>query len=1121
MPDEKPAAMRPESLDEIVSHSAAIFAEQLQKAAAWAQSEADLQIEAAGFLKEFARHAQITLEGHHNITIATGRPDSVYSRVIVEYKDPGTLSPNRSAAGNQKLIKQLRDRFYDLKREQNQNWNSLFGVGTDGKYFIFLRFRDDKWTDQEPLPVDRHSAERFLWALYNLGQKGKPYQPEYLHGDFGSESPIAQEGVRSLYEEILHSENPKAQVFFNQWKILFGEVCGYDVENLSDKLKKLAEFYVVKGKPQPAPLLFAVHTYYAILIKLLAAEIVSFFNPWMPRQVERLLNATTSGKLKRELEELERGGIFYQMGITNFLEGDLFSWYLAEWTETAESVVRRMITKLDEYNPGTFSEDPVQSRDLLKKLYQQLFPKSVRHDLGEYYTPDWLAEHVLNELGYEGDPDKRILDPACGSGTFLVMAINRIRRWYEENREKCAYDEGDLLKKILANVIGFDLNPLAVMAARTNYLVAIKDLIRHADHVEIPVYLCDSIMTPAEYGDLFTGAGNVAKVPCSAMKPPHLLVPKEIANSPKEVATYAAVLETCIKNGYKPEEFLTRCQDEGLNITATDAHIDLYKELVRLDKENKNGIWARIIKNNFAPLFVGRVDFVAGNPPWVRWGYLPREYREGSIPLWQHYGLFSLKGFEARLGSGEKDLSQLFTYVCIDKYLGTGGQLGFLITKTVLKAKGQAEGFRRFRLGPTGDPFRIARVHDLSLLQPFEGAANLTTTFIAIKGQETEFPVRFIIWTPLSGFRVNPDMSLSEVTNHVSCTTFDARPVGAERNSQWQTVLPNTTSSMQKVLGPCAYKASVGARIEPYGVYLLKIVKRMNAKTVLVENLSEAGKRSIETVRAQIEPDLLYPVVRGKDIQRWSSRSSSFVLMVQDPNSRRGYKEDWLKKNYPLTYAYLLRFRGDLESRAAYKKYHAEGGHPFYSMFNISVDTFAPYKVAWRRMGTDFCATVLSQESTPEIGEKLVIPSDTATIVPFRSAPEAFYLAAILNSTPARAAIYSYSPSGRGLGTPSILSRLRIQKFDPSNVPHRALSEAGARLSRTVVRSKIKFSELAEEERHLDLLVSEYWRLTPKDLASLREAVESQELGGVGGATAKGERDIHSRMFDIGATEGG
>jgi hypothetical protein len=76
------------------------------------------------------------------------------------------------------------------------------------------------------------------------------------------------------------------------------------VENLSDKLKKLAEFYGVKGRPHPAQLLFALHTYFAVLIKLLAAEIVSFFNPWMPRQVEKLLNATTSAKLRRELEQL-------------------------------------------------------------------------------------------------------------------------------------------------------------------------------------------------------------------------------------------------------------------------------------------------------------------------------------------------------------------------------------------------------------------------------------------------------------------------------------------------------------------------------------------------------------------------------------------------------------------------------------------------------------------------------------------------------------------------------------------------------------------------------------------------------------------------------------------------
>jgi len=76
-----------------------------------------------------------------------------------------------------------------------------------------------------------------------------------------------------------------------------------------------------------------------------------------------------------------------------------------------------------------------------------LCPKKIRHDLGEYYTPDWLAELVLNEVGWTVETfekiaqekgvlaplDLRLLDPACGSGTFLVLAISRLRQYIEEH----------------------------------------------------------------------------------------------------------------------------------------------------------------------------------------------------------------------------------------------------------------------------------------------------------------------------------------------------------------------------------------------------------------------------------------------------------------------------------------------------------------------------------------------------------------------------------------------------------------------------------------------------------------------------------------------------------------
>jgi SAM-dependent methyltransferase len=193
--------------------------------------------------------------------------------------------------------------------------------------------------------------------------------------------------------------------------------------------------------------------------------------------------------------------------------------------------------------------DPEETRDLLKRLYQNLMPKKLRHALGEYYTPDWLAERLLNQLGYDGDPGKRLLDPACGSGTFLVLAIKRARAYAEEK----GLNEADVLDAILRNIVGFDLNPLAVSSARANYLLALGDLLQHRrGEVTIPVYLADSILTPSQGADLFSQHGYAFNTAVGKFTVPRSL-----------------------------------------------------------------GLWARIIKNAFAPVFLAPFDFVAGNPPWM------------------------------------------------------------------------------------------------------------------------------------------------------------------------------------------------------------------------------------------------------------------------------------------------------------------------------------------------------------------------------------------------------------------------------------------------------------------------------------------------------------------------
>ncbi|MCL4402256.1 MAG: N-6 DNA methylase, partial [Acidobacteria bacterium] len=127
-------------------------------------------------------------------------------------------------------------------------------------------------------------------------------------------------------------------------------------------------------------------------------------------------------------------------------------------------------------------------QDFLKPLYYDLFPRELRHGLGEYYTPDWLVEHVLDQLGYDGNPERRILDPACGSGAFLLGAIRRLRRWHEAHPP---IDEGEFRRRILASVIGCDINPLAVLAAKANYRLATG-----AGAEDIPVHLRDTILNP-------------------------------------------------------------------------------------------------------------------------------------------------------------------------------------------------------------------------------------------------------------------------------------------------------------------------------------------------------------------------------------------------------------------------------------------------------------------------------------------------------------------------------------------------------------------------------------------------------------------------------------------------
>lgn len=77
-----------------------------------------------------------------------------------------------------------------------------------------------------------------------------------------------------------------------------------------------------------------------------------------------------------------------------------------------------------------------------------------RHDLGEFYTPDWLCERMIAEL-LPSSGFVSVIDPACGCGGFLRAAISHLRR------SDAGLSQQKLLQQMLNHVGGIDIHPLA------------------------------------------------------------------------------------------------------------------------------------------------------------------------------------------------------------------------------------------------------------------------------------------------------------------------------------------------------------------------------------------------------------------------------------------------------------------------------------------------------------------------------------------------------------------------------------------------------------------------------------------------------------------------------------
>ncbi|MGB8275079.1 MAG: N-6 DNA methylase, partial [Alphaproteobacteria bacterium] len=544
-----------------------------------------------GFVEAYTTGIEKYLKVKGKDRILKGEADNLFGNIVIEFE--ASLAKNRYEAEEQ-----LRRYVAILWSHEPADVRTPYlCLAADGVRFIAYSpalaaktmyeispdeirlevIEDADWTKLQP-------QEIYFWLdRYFLRKEILHPTSETIVFDFGIKSHAFQITTRALFTlwKEIKSQGAFA-VMFDSW----------------DKY-----LHIVYGMQVAGDELFIRHTYLATLAKLMA---------W-----KRITESATLPNDAQIIELLE-GRLFKAQGIENFIEEDFFSWLAREGAiKVGIYTVRWLFSLLQNYNLRELSED------VLKSLYQELVDPETRHDLGEFYTPDWLAHRVVRKL-LDENPNGAVLDPTCGSGTFIYLTIR-------EKRERL-HDSAQTLQHILDSVYGADIHPLAVIIAKTNYILALGDLLRkRKGAITIPIYLTDTIKLPTYEretkmveingafvqqlsGYLVELEGNEIRLPEPllddlALYDQAIELAKEYARQNK--GKYIA-LEP-FRNFLAAQRFPNT--DNAALVQSLFVIVETLKHFIDADRDS---IWAFVLKNIYKPLFFKRnFDFIVGNPPWI------------------------------------------------------------------------------------------------------------------------------------------------------------------------------------------------------------------------------------------------------------------------------------------------------------------------------------------------------------------------------------------------------------------------------------------------------------------------------------------------------------------------
>ena len=625
---------------------------------------------------------------HRRIDVETGR-------TVIEVKR--SLSSGTSI---NHAVAQLTDYVVTRTNEVGQRY---VGILTDGRLWIAYHEHDGQLaeaTRHQAVAGDQGATGLLRWLEGVLAtRKSIPPTPDEIADRLGASSSshaVDHATLAALYAD--HRDLPTVVLKRDLWANLLRSALGTQFTD-SDEL-------------------FLEHT---LLVN--SAEIIAHLV--LGLDAENLSPAT-----------LLSGDQFAIAGLYGVVDRDFFDWVLE--VPGGSTFVTGLARRL-----ARFDWSHVE-HDVLKVLYESVIPAETRKLLGEYYTPDWLANQVIGEV--VTDPlNQRVLDPSCGSGTFVFYAVRR----YLAAAEVAGVTLSDAMNQVSSRVIGIDLHPVAVALARVTYLLALgRRRLNATDRgtLSVPIYLGDSLGWD-QREDL--------------MSVDQLVIPTEVADQllpgelrfPEHLLSNSAAFDDLVQSlvdesgraagrtgGKLSEGTIRRLAIADADVAILNANFARLKEL---HEAKRNHVWSYYIRNVSRPAWLARdenrVDILVGNPPWLSYRHMTPSMQARFKALAQDRGFW-----HNETTATHQDLAGLFVARAVERYLRAGGRFGFVVPNSVVD-RDYWGGFRRGLFD--GAHVSFTPSWDLRRVRPHLFPRGSAVIFGRRGPQATPMPTTAIIWS--------------------------------------------------------------------------------------------------------------------------------------------------------------------------------------------------------------------------------------------------------------------------------------------------------------------------------------------------------------------------------------